>query len=305
MRLKFILAAISLVPLLAAASQPVRLQPSTPWDVDYSENSCRLLRAFGDGKTKTGLVFESGAPDEMDMLVVGNPLASSREKVSATFLPMESKPIEGDVVENGPDHTPGVVWPQVWLLPDDALARLEKKRDERRSKPGVRPPPLDLNEEETFIQERKQFAAEVRELEIGPHLGHPVILETGSLGEALRAFDKCNHDSLRAWGVNPDLEEKIVRPVWPNNPTLWFSSSDYPADMAARGEESQVTIRLLVDANGKVSHCTSISNFKEAEFNKVTCALVMKRASFAPAELADGTKVPSYYIRRVIFRLEN
>jgi hypothetical protein len=29
----------------------------------------------------------------------------------------------------------------------------------------------------------------------------------------------------------------------------------------------------------------------------------MKRARFEPAELADGTKVPSYYIRRVIFRM--
>jgi hypothetical protein len=29
----------------------------------------------------------------------------------------------------------------------------------------------------------------------------------------------------------------------------------------------------------------------------------MKRARFEPAELADGTKVPSYYVNRVKFRM--
>lgn len=60
---------------------------------------------------------------------------------------------------------------------------------------------------------------------------------------------------------------------------------------------------MLVDATGRVTKCTALSHFTEAEFNEITCGIVARRASFAPAELADGTKVPSYYVNRVIFRI--
>jgi TonB family protein len=304
MRSKSILVAITLAPLLIGASKPIRLQPSSPWDVDYAENSCRLIRVFGDSdSSKTVLILESGAPDQMDMLVVGKSMTTYADKVAATFLPMGSKSIEGDVIEDVRTHTPAVLWPQVPMLPDDVLGKLQREREQRRARPGVRPPALDLDEEAGYRQKRQEFATQATELEIGTRHSQPVILETGSLGEPMRSFNKCSRDSLKDWGVNPEMEDKIVRPVWPSKSDLWFSSSDYPADMAARGEESQVEIRLLVDATGKVTKCTSLSHFKEQEFNKITCAAVMKRARFEPAELADGTKVPSYYIRRVIFRM--
>jgi hypothetical protein len=130
-----------------------------------------------------------------------------------------------------------------------------------------------------------------------------VILETGSLGQAIKMFDKCSRDSLRDWGVDPDMEDKIVRPVWAPDPGKWFSSTDYPTDMVARGEESVVKVRLLVDASGKPTKCTSLSHFKEPSFNDVVCDKFMKRAHFAPAELADGTKVPSFYTNIIVFQM--
>jgi hypothetical protein len=57
MRIGSILACACAAPLLVAAAQPVRLQPSSQWVVDYAENSCRLIRNFGDGKSKAKLAF--------------------------------------------------------------------------------------------------------------------------------------------------------------------------------------------------------------------------------------------------------
>ena len=74
--------------------------------------------------------------------------------------------------------------------------------------------------------------------------------------------------------------------------------------MVAANKVSDVKVRLLVDATGRVTKCTSLSHFDEPEFNRVTCTLFMKRAHFEPAELADGTKVPSYSVTTVVFRLE-
>jgi outer membrane biosynthesis protein TonB len=130
-----------------------------------------------------------------------------------------------------------------------------------------------------------------------------VILETGSLGQAMAAFEQCSRDSLKDWGVDPDIQDKIVRPVWTSNPSEWLFASDYPGEMLRSGKESEVVARLLIDANGKITKCTSLSHFDEPEFNRITCANITKRARFAPAELADGTKVPSYMVRRVVFRI--
>ena len=75
--------------------------------------------------------------------------------------------------------------------------------------------------------------------------------------------------------------------------------------MVVQGQQSDVKVRLLIEAIGKVTKCTSLSHFKEKSFEQVVCDKFMKRARFEPAELADGTKVPSYYVNHVIFRMAN
>jgi hypothetical protein len=290
-------------PLLMAATQPVRLQPSGPWVVDYAENSCRLIRTFGEGRDKTVLGLESESPDEVDMLVAGKPLAGYSEDVPARFLPVQRKPIEGRAGQSADRRQPAILWSRVDLLPDDLAERIKKRAADRRARPGIRPPAVDVGERALIKAKRQEFASNAIELEIAARSNRPVILETGSLGNAIKMFDKCSRDSLRDWGVDPDIEDKIVRPLWAPNPAKWFTSNDYPPDMVVRGEESIVKVRLLVDATGKPTKCTSLSHFKEPSFNDVVCVKFMKRAHFEPAELADGTKVPSFYTNIIVFQM--
>lgn len=305
MRIRTTLACIATLPLLVAAAEPVRLQPASPWVVDYAEDSCRLIRTFGDGKTLTKLAFESSAPGQMDMLVLGKPLSTFYGKVPARFLPNGSESFDGTVAETVTSGDPAILWSNIPLLPANLLARIEKEQDEFKGNPGVRPPPVSVAEQESREAQRHQFAAGATELEIETRRNGPVILETGSLGDAIAAFDKCSRDSLADWGVDPEVEDKIVRPVWALNPSEWLFANDYPRDMILLGKESEVAVRLLIDASGKVTKCTSLSHFEEKEFNQITCDLITKRARFEPAELADGTKVPSYYTRRVVFRIDH
>lgn len=140
-------------------------------------------------------------------------------------------------------------------------------------------------------------------MKIGTFRNNSLILETGSLGEPIKLFEDCTRDSLREWGVDPDLEDKIARPVWAPDPSRWFSTEDYPRAMVMRGQETEIRARLLVDAAGKVTSCTSLSHFDAPEFSKVVCDIFKKRARLEPAELADGTKVPSYYTAQILFRM--
>lgn len=304
MRITAFIAAVAAVPSLAAAAAPIRLAPSGPWIVDYAANSCRLIRHFGQGKDATVFALESEAPGAVDMLVAGKPLATSREQVPAKFLPVQGKPTQGLVGETTDTHDPMVLWSTVRLLPDDAADAAEKREADRKAHPEIRPPAVSLAEQAERKAERQEFAVKSTALEIDTRRDRPVILETGSLGGPIKMFDQCSRDSLRDWGIDPDLEDKIVRPVWAPDPSKWFSASDYPRDEMVRGEESVVKVRLLVDAAGRVTKCTSLSHFKLPEFNKIVCDKFTVRARFEPAELADGTKVPSYYVNKVVFRLE-
>lgn len=302
MRFRCLFAFTVIMPVQIAVAETVRLQPSSAWVLDYGEDSCRLIRSFGEGEDKTTLVLESDAPDEMDMLATGKPLANYNADVSAKFLPPGDKAFEGRSALTTRDGEPAILWSNVYLVPSPLIEHRVPEYDGHNLKPFVRPPAVSLAEQARYKERRQQFADKTTELEIQTRWKHTVVLETGSMGKPISMFDNCSRDSLRDWGVDPNLQDKIVRPAWVLDGSKWFTSDDYPKAMATNGEESEVRIRLLVDASGKVTKCTSLSHFKYPEFNAVTCNAIMKRASLAPAELADGTKVPSYFTQRVVFR---
>jgi Gram-negative bacterial TonB protein C-terminal len=303
MRIRGFIAAAAIMPSLASAATPLRLAPTTPWVLDYAANSCRLIRHFGEGKDATVFALESEAPGAVDMLVAGRPTATFMNQVPAKFLPLQNKPMLGFPAHSTENGGPVILWSAVILLPDDDAAAEARKQKQREAHPEIRPTPVSVAEQAATKAQREAFAANTTAIEIDERVGRPVILETGSLGDPIKAFDECSRNSLRDWGVDPDLEDKIVRPVWAPKPWAWFSATDYPMDLVMKGEESVVKVRVLVDATGRVTKCTSLSHFKEPAFNKITCDKFTARAHFEPAELADGTTVPSYYVNKVTFRI--
>lgn len=300
---KWFLIAAAAIPSLGSAATPLHLAPSSTWDVDYAENSCRLIRHFGTGNDETTFALESEAPGALDMIVIGKPVWTIDDLVGARFLPLRSRPILGTPGRSSEKNLPIILFSNVQLLPDNVLAANERDEAERRQHPELRPPATSVAELAEKNQQRQAFADNTQAIQIGPAHNRPVILDTGSLGAAIKAFDKCSRDSLRDWGVDPDLEDRIVRRAWAPHPESWFSAEDYPAEFVVLGQHSVVKVRLLVDATGRVTKCTSLSHFNEPKFNKIVCDKFMQRAHFQPAELSDGTKVPSYYINKVVFRI--
>ena len=302
MRLSSILACVAATPLLIAASEPLRLQPSSPWVVDYAENSCRLIRMFGDPKHRVKLAFQSEAPGSMDMIVIGRPLSTWKKEVNASFNPVGITADSGKVGETADQHDPVILWSHV-AFQTPAAVETDKKRSQYFSAAHIRPPATSLSALAAEHAMRHDLAVRTMEIAIETRPNRFVVLETGSMGDAIKAFDKCSHDSLKDWGVDPDVQDKIVRPVWSLNTGQWLFADDYPRRPLVRGEESVVQVRLLVDATGRVTNCVSLSHFNEVEFNRVTCAKITERARFEPAELADGTKVPSYFLQYVTYQL--
>ena len=110
MRIQSIVAVIAATPLILAASEPVRIAPSSPWVVDYAEDSCRLIRTFGEGKTETKLILESSR-------IGRNGYACSRKSAPhhltespQAFVPVGGKTFDGRVVQICGQHDPAILW---------------------------------------------------------------------------------------------------------------------------------------------------------------------------------------------------
>lgn len=300
MRFKSLVACVALCPLLVSASAPVRLQPTSKWNLDYADDSCRLMRQFGEGATLTKLIFEGIAPNEMTMLLIGGTLRPSDGEVKARLLPGTDEPFTGIAARTKADSEAAAFWTSIPLTPN--WKGDPKSRDGHYVRDVVRKT-IDLTERDAARAKRAALATSTTEVSIKPPVGRAMVLETGPMGEAIAMFDECERDLLRHWGIDPAIQDKIVKPVWTPSTLDWFSSDDYPDSALARNEESIVNVRLAVDSSGKVTKCVSLSAYAAPAFNKVVCNVFLTRASFAPAELADGTKVASYYSQNITFKI--
>jgi hypothetical protein len=315
MRIAKCAAMLAVLPMLTAASEPIHLQPSSKWVVDYADDSCRLLRTFGTPDDRTVLVMEKASPDSaMSMLVTSKALRTTMgaRDFTARFLPHEHvKALSGQgATVDGKDKTPAVLWSSVTFdqtygpgdkLPPEIEAAIEKAK--ARMKTGEPPEPRDADKMQARRLEAMSNAAKVTGIEISRRGSKTIVLDTGTMGTAVNMMRNCARNQLTHWGVDPTVEDKIVRPVEAVDQMRWFSARDYPEESLRDAKESVIQVRAIIDANGAVTNCTPLTRVSAPEFPKRVCEIMTARAKFRPAELADGTHVPSYYIQTIQFRM--
>lgn len=74
--------------------EPIRLQPSSPWRVDYADDFCQLTRDFGENDQLVRLVFNKYGPGEgYRLTIVGNLVKTrkSEEEGIIRFGPSENE----------------------------------------------------------------------------------------------------------------------------------------------------------------------------------------------------------------------
>ncbi len=267
---------MALVPVAAAQAATLVLEPSAPWNLDYSEDSCRLARPFGTEAKQVLLILESFAPDRtVDARVIGKSLAGDGnlyQPVTFGFGPdrplvKKDEAVSGNI---GPDKVPMLLLGELDLLN-------RTYHDAKGSGP-------------TAEQE-----AATSEFEIRMRITH-LLLKTGSFKAPMEALRQCTGDLVKAWGLNPAQQERRRSAPAPlGKPGNWVTSNDYPSAALSKGESAWVNFRLLVDATGKATACHIQLATKSPALKDLTCKLLLARAQFKPAIGEDGQPIASYY----------
>lgn len=280
------------LPSLGYAKE-IRLPSSSKWVMDYASDSCQLVRAFGSGEDETLLQFVRYKSEaRFDLNVIGKTigLQSPHPTVRIQF---------GNT---------------------GSLVRTNAVSGKAGSKPALflagRLDNLDLSEldPDDF---QKMSAAELGRLDtVDPAVEAAVnaltvvagsrrlVFQLGSMGPPMAAMRKCTTDLITGWGLNAAEQAALVSPPRPkSNPGAWLSSSDYPGESLARGEQALIRFRLMIDAAGNTSACSIQSAIAKGDFAKVTCDLIKRRARFEPARNAKNENVASYFVGKVFWMM--
>jgi hypothetical protein len=250
---------------------------------------------FGSAAKPTSLLLERISPGgSMSLLVFGGELNVGEGQAggSVQFLPVPGLAYNtGGVTQTAKTKEPAILWPQIELLVPHRKSRQEIRQEYEQS------------EQVASAATRAEEDANARlitSIAIREPGGRTLVLETGSLGRANAMMRDCARQQLLAWGIDPAVQEKIVKPARAKKLLGLLSSNDYPPGAVSAGEQSIVQARLNIDAEGRISKCTSLTYFQRPEFAEVVCKR-LSAARYTPAELADGTKVPTYDITTIKF----
>lgn len=262
---------------LAAEKPPVSLAKTSKWEMRYDEDSCHLLATFGEGKDQVILRMTRFEPaSKFDLMLYSQEFRSPEpwQEMTIAFGQMPSFTRHAGVGKSGERNF--------------AIAkslRFDSSKD-------AYPKPL--------TEVTPQQEAAIDSITFSVSKGSKTRLVTGSMDAPMQAMRACTDDLIKSWGYDPALLSTLTRPPTPkNNPGSWVNDNDYPRDSLAAGNSGIVQFRLQVDESGKISSCRILQSFKPADFDKLSCDLIGRRARFDPALDAAGKPVKWFYVNSI------
>ena len=273
----------------AAEDEVLELAPTTPWNVHYADDYCRLARIFGTDKQKIIFSVEQDAPGDSFRMTLTGPMLDGpahKGKASITFGTMPEQQImffPGTVGEDQP----------AWIFGDSVRLKPYLAEEIASAEDyGIRSEPVTEAEE-----------AAVTSVLVGRPLRDPVRLKTGPMKAAFTAMRSCTDELLDHWGIDVARHRELSRWVTPiGNPAKWLHSGDYPRAMLAKSQPGIVRFRLSVGADGKPTACHIQRSTNSEGFDDAVCKGVMRRARFEPALDKGGQPIASYYVNAVRFQ---
>ena len=282
-------------PVLAQNDdRTVRLAPSMPWNLDFSEDSCALRRIFGEEGREVYFELRQYAPGgDLQLSVLTDDIPRRPRDARITFMPDHSPiererwfPVESENFGEG------------MLTTIDLSSAYTRYMREQADEENPFEPPSDA--------ERDAREAEIEAFRIEGAFRYPIELQTGSFSNAMNGMRSCMDELLAHWGIDVEAHRTLTRKVAPLDQAVWVQEfyPHYPSDMARRGEQAYIRARINVSAEGRATACNVQSQLNDETFNTLACELLLEHSRFEPALDASGDPIASYHTMSIIYSLE-
>ncbi len=274
-------AALAIQPVSAA--EPVTLEPSSKWQVDFDKDKCRLIRLFGPETARNILILEQYFPAKHFGLVAAGP----------AFDGIKSS-IKGNMVRFLPDRPPNTQEPMIGPLEGYGRALYYRAV----ALEGFQDKPLSgANESEALkapMMLDPALGADVRFVDI-THADAQVRLMTGSLDRPIAVMNECLLDLIGSWGLDPEQHRTATRLAqprdWQTTVARLFGRIPWERLQTQSGMNF-LRVRLIIGTKGEVESC-KLLEITDPKLEAETCKGA-RRVQIDPALDAAGEPMRSY-----------
>lgn len=235
------------------------LEPSGPWVVQGEDNMCLLSRSFGEGAAKITIGFQPLFRTDILELI-----ALTADSSTARHFGHGEVRLSPEESEFGGDYFSAKV--------NDKPIRLTRLTVEGKM--------FDA------LDKADSITLHIKDAQATVHLVR--------FAAARRAFDRCQENLLRSWGIDPAVVLGPNAPEVTGNPARFFGPNSYPrAAVAARISGRNVAV-LTVSDTGSVASCRIVVSAGPI-LDEGTCKQA-KFVRFKPAKDAGGRPVATIYV---------
>lgn len=300
--------AVMLCPPVVAGQDPapVIVPASSRWVVDLGEDRCRAARHFGPSDKPSILFIDQLAPREAPNWTIAGPVTRSKAgtrrqtvRFGASREPISQKDQDERTLEGYGKALSGVGFdPPLHVQPKNlsqaADADYERQAEELRATSRGQPHPISV-----------ESGRNIEWIEIADGRTAPVRLATGEMSKVFATMTECMDNFIRSWGLDPAVERGLTRQasVKGLNELARRIRMMYPTTAERLGEQADLVIRVMVDAAGKPTSCTTVKQTVATNFADQACEIVVKHGEFEPALVANGQAVPSVWSSTLFYRL--
>lgn len=266
----------------AAAKEPLVLEPSSHWELDYAEDSCALRRMFGEGEQQTQLEMRRYQPGSELQTTVASKAKIGRQAIRIRFGSEPESIVQYPLFAEFGGGMEGVIL-------DRSLQNVSPARNyEREGWTGQSLAAEAALEAET--------AERINTLTLADAFEHDLVLNTGPLRAPIEAMNKCIDNLLAHWGLDVEAHKSRSRSAGPVNLAGRPPVGPPPRRLGTWGPAQ---VRLAIDETGQVTQCHIRTPPGDPPSEERGCAHIRNEIEFVPALDRDGRPMKSYYVTGV------
>lgn len=236
--------------------------PSGPWNVDRGEQTCLLMRQFGQAPDTAILNVRIGVSDDVATVYFAHPAGSDNGGSRGGSFVVSAGDGRSDATGNYQSQFSSAANLRIETFYID-LATLRSFETSER---------LNL-----VLDKKTQY-----------------VLALPNLSKALATLRTCDEGLMAKWGMDMAARARVAQPAqFIGTPATLFGPDQYPPEALRAGQSGRVIALLNVGSDGSITECRVAVSSKSRPLDDATCVIAKRRLRLSPAEDVAGNAIVS------------